>query len=85
MILGRQPYCMENKKIVFINIGNYGSTGKIVEGLAEISEKEGYEVLKCYPKSSISGGKKKNDSEDCSAGKGAAKPDHLSATPGPIW
>ena len=31
------------------------------------------------------GGKKKNDSEDCSAGKGAAKPDHLSATPGPIW
>lgn len=57
---------MENKKIVFINIGNYGSTGKIVEGLAEISEKEGYEVLKCYPKSSISGGKKKNDYIICS-------------------
>lgn len=39
----------KSKRIAYINIGNFGSTGKIVNGLAELAKNKGYEVLKCYP------------------------------------
>lgn len=57
---------MKKKRVLYINLSNYGSTGKIVEGLAGLCEKEGYEVLKCYPKSKIGKSKRKNDYVICS-------------------
>ena len=36
-------------KIVEINAGNFGSTGNIMLGIADIAKKEGHEVIVCCP------------------------------------
>lgn len=54
------------KRIVYINLGNYGSTGKIVDGLIAAAEANGDIVLRCYPASSMSINKKENDYVICS-------------------
>lgn len=52
---------MQKKRIVYINLGNYGSTGKIVDGLSKLAKDKGYDVLKCYPGNDI---KKKKEPDD---------------------
>ncbi len=36
-------------KIVSLNLGNFGSTGRIAKGIVEISRKEGYDTYFAYP------------------------------------
>lgn len=38
-----------NKRIAFINVGKFGSTGRIMQELSECAERNGYDTIKCYP------------------------------------
>ena len=49
------------KKVVFVNLGNFGSTGTIVNGIAEKAIASGYDVLVCYPNLPINMEKKSRD------------------------
>ena len=37
------------KKLLSINLGNFGSTGRIMRAISEMAEKEGYTTLLAYP------------------------------------
>lgn len=50
-------------KIVEINLGNYGSTGKIMYGIGELCENNGHKVLYAYPSCKT---QKENDYIICS-------------------
>ena len=54
------------KTIVSINLGNYGSTGRIMMGISEFAEKNGYRTYQAYPKSWNVQPKKTNDIIICS-------------------
>ena len=49
------------KRIVYINIGNFGSTGMIVNGISENAKLNGFDVLKCYPELPINSPKADDD------------------------
>ena len=38
-----------SKVIVQINLGNFGSTGTIMRGIADCASREGFKVFCCYP------------------------------------
>lgn len=40
---------LKDAKIVYINLGNYGSTGKIISDISDLAEKKGAYTYKCYP------------------------------------
>ncbi|MBE6732991.1 MAG: glycosyltransferase [Ruminococcaceae bacterium] len=40
-------------KILFVNIGNAGSTGKIIQGISAAAESKGFEVLCAYPDNKV--------------------------------
>lgn len=40
---------MSNKKIVYLNLGNSGSTGTIIRGISEKARNAGYDTFFCYP------------------------------------
>ena len=41
---------MESKRLAIINSYNCGSTGTIACKIGDFAEKDGYEVLRCFPK-----------------------------------
>lgn len=53
-------------RIAYINLGNYGSTGKIVDGLSKLAKDCGDTVLRCYPGNILNNSKKENDYVICS-------------------
>lgn len=57
---------MQKKRIVYINLGNYGSTGKIVDGLSKLAKNRGYDVMKCYPGNNIKKERGQDDYVICS-------------------
>lgn len=36
-------------KVLFINLGNFGSTGRIVNELSKTAEQNGFDTVRCYP------------------------------------
>lgn len=59
-------YQKNKKRIVSINLGNFGSTGTIVKGISEIAENSGYEYYCIYPGNKSNKRKSKNDIIICS-------------------
>lgn len=49
------------KKIVAINLGNFGSTGTIMDGICKAAEKKGYITYQAYPEQPMNKPKQKND------------------------
>lgn len=49
------------KRLCYINLGNYGSTGKIVYGISSIAEKNGIRTFRCFPNESMNIEMRKND------------------------
>lgn len=54
------------KTVVSINLGNYGSTGRIMMGISDLARKNGYKTYQAYPESWNVQPKKPNDIIICS-------------------
>lgn len=54
-------YMNKKYRILSVNIGNYGSTGKIIDGIREICEREGYECYTAYRSNDRNKQRKKGD------------------------
>lgn len=52
---------MCNNRIVYLNLGNSGSTGTIIRGISEKAKNEGYDTFFCYPDGKRNVGLQKND------------------------
>lgn len=69
-------YCIDAQKIngkryimgvvLTINLGNYGSTGKVINGISKIAEDKGWNVIKAYPETSFNVKSDKKDIIICS-------------------
>ena len=49
------------KRVVSINLGNFGSTGTIMKGISALAEEKGYETYLAYPANDHNGPKGSND------------------------
>ncbi len=58
---------MSTKKVVEINLGNFGSTGAIMQGIAQEAEKSGISVYMAYPGGEKNLAKKDKDLIICSS------------------
>ena len=54
------------KKIVSINLGNYGSTGKIMSGISDVAKQKSFEAFIAYPGNAHNLSKNPNDIILCS-------------------
>ena len=49
------------KKVVSINLANYGSTGKIMRGISKVASERGYKTFQAYPGNRSNSPKGEND------------------------
>ena len=51
----------QQKTVVAINLGNFGSTGSIMDGICKAAERKGYITYQAYPEHELNRPKQKND------------------------
>lgn len=47
-------------KVLYLNLGNFGSTGKIVLDISKAAEEKGFDIIKCFPEVGVNSPPDKN-------------------------